>query len=261
MNANFTMEVKAWLETPASERDYAKGALFLLQLSNNQIMYRNLMANPSKKAEFIEYQIRKYMQFRLQELTKAQVSQMQTEVDRIAVEHRLLAPGETNGSTAVPSTVPSAGEKESSEFRKGKRLDHEDLPAEIQALYVENASIMQQMRELHMQLRSLSVENATCPDSERYPFLKELIALDKRYHKNWQRYDSFKIGASDAEQSLVEDERQRQKNLNRQLNLTKGRYRKAPTEELRVLMKDLYSQITNPSEKLTADLREMGVIE
>jgi hypothetical protein len=56
-------------------------------------------------------------------------------------------------------------------------------------------SIMQQMRRLHTQLQLLSVENSTCPDSERYPFLKELIALDKRYHANWEQYDHFKVGA------------------------------------------------------------------
>jgi hypothetical protein len=44
-------------------------------------------------------------------------------------------------------------------------------------------------------LQLLSVENSTCPDSERYPFLKELIALDKRYHANWEQYDHFKVGA------------------------------------------------------------------
>ena len=84
---------------------------------------------------------------------------------------------------------------ENEEFKKGKRVDHDALPVEIQALYAENLSIMQQMRRLHTQLQLLSVENSTCPDSERYPFLKELIALDKRYHANWERYDHFKVGA------------------------------------------------------------------
>ena len=50
------------------------------------------------------------------------------------------------------------------------------------------------MRRLHMQLQLLSVENSTCPDSERYPFLKELIDLDKQYHANWEQYDHFKVG-------------------------------------------------------------------
>ena len=47
------------------------------------------------------------------------------------------------------------------------------------------------MRELHLRLRSLSLDNVTCPDSERYPFLKELIALDKKLHANWEAYDHY----------------------------------------------------------------------
>ena len=29
------------------------------------------------------------------------------------------------------------------------------------------------------------------PDSERYPFLKELISLDKKLHANWEAYDHY----------------------------------------------------------------------
>ena len=47
------------------------------------------------------------------------------------------------------------------------------------------------MREVHLRLRNLSAENSVCPDSERYPFLKELIDLDKKYRSNWQKYDSY----------------------------------------------------------------------
>ena len=170
----FTELIQQWLETPTDERDYAIGALYLLKLSGNQIMYRNLMANPKKKAEFIEYQIRKYYNFRVQALTHAQVEEMQKQVDVIAQEHFSL---EENNPAK--------------EFKKGKRDDHDDLPDDIQALYVENLSIVQRMREVHLKLRSLSTENATCPDSERYPFLKELIELDKRLHSNWETYDHF----------------------------------------------------------------------
>ena len=47
------------------------------------------------------------------------------------------------------------------------------------------------MRELHLKLRTLSLDNATCPDSERYPFLKEIINLDKKRVANWDIYDHF----------------------------------------------------------------------
>ena len=272
MDIKFTEKVQAWLGTPAEERDYDQGAIFLLQLSNNQIMYRNLSRNTKKNAQFIEYQIRKYMKFRLADLTHAQVTEMQKAVDKIvALRHldREETPvivdddtdvtGEDFGTVDAPE---STNVNVSSEFKAGKRADHDSLPIEIQALYVENGNIIHKMRELHMRLRSLSVENATCPDSERYPFLKELIALDKQYHKNWQVYDSWSAvkAAEGAEQKLIEDERQAQKNIYRQINLTKGRYKKNPTDSLKEQIASLYSQLASPVETLTAELRELGIL-
>ena len=81
------------------------------------------------------------------------------------------------------------------EHKTGKRDDHDSLPDEIKAKYVENLSILQRMRELHLKLRSLSLDTAPCPDSERYPFLKELIELDKKMHANWEEYDHFVVDA------------------------------------------------------------------
>lgn len=176
MDHKFTQQIREWLEQPHDERDYSVGALYLLKLSGNQIMYRNLIANPSAKADFIEYQIQKYYNFRVQALTHEQVEDMAAQVQTIADEHHL---------TDDASTEPE------DERRLGKREDHDSLPDEIKAKYVENLSILQSMRELHLRLRSLSLENATCPDSERYPFLKELISLDKKLHSNWEEYDHF----------------------------------------------------------------------
>ena len=51
MDHKFTEPIKKWLETPEAERDYTVGALYLLKLSGNQIMYRNIVAqleNPER---------------------------------------------------------------------------------------------------------------------------------------------------------------------------------------------------------------------
>jgi hypothetical protein len=55
------------------------------------------------------------------------------------------------------------------------------------------------MREVHLRLRTLSTADAPCPDSERYPFLKELIELDKKMHANWEQYDHY----TGSEQEVV----------------------------------------------------------
>lgn len=344
MDNKLTEKIQSWLDTPEDNRDYDLGALFLLQLSNNQIMYRNISRNAKKHAQFIEHQINKYMKFRVATLTHEQVAEMQKKVDMI-ISLRHLDRGETGSKEPDKPTVSTNTEvsfiqknptstdgvgfdeacggtdnihQDNKQFKAGKRLDHDSLPVEIQALYIENGNIIHKMRELHLQLRELSKENATCPDSERYPFLKELIALDKTYHKNWQIYDSWTPQAATtaaqstvntvaapantaespanteqssateaapstseplpaqatteqsqsvataqaaAPQSLNTDERQNQKNIYRQINLTKGRYKKNPSDALKEQLAALYSQLASPTETLTLELRTLHVIE
>lgn len=173
MDHKFTEQIKQWLETPEDERDYSIGALYLLKLSGNQIMYRNIISQIDRRHDVVDYQLQKYYNFRVQALTHAQVEEMAEQVKSIVAEHIPLA--------ASADEAPA----------KGKREDHDSLPDEVKAKYVENLSILQRMRELHLRLRSLSLDNATCPDSERYPFLKELITLDKKLHSNWEGYDHY----------------------------------------------------------------------
>ena len=180
MDNKFTELIKQWLETPSNQRDYSVGALYLLKLSGNQIMYRNIVAQLDRRHEFVDYQIQKYYNFRVQALTHAQVEEMQQQVDVIVAEHISLAAN-------------------ADEHKTGKRIDHDSLPDEIKAKYVENLSILQRMRELHLKLRSLSLDTAPCPDSERFPFLKELIELDKKMHANWEEYDHYVVGTSEEE--------------------------------------------------------------
>ena len=168
---------------------------------------------------------------------------MQKQVDGIVVKRNLE---KTN-------TTPT------SEFKTGKRADHDELPDEVQALYVENLSIVQKMRELHLKLRSLSLDNAPCPDSERYPFLKELITLDKKLHSNWEIYDHY-TGA-DGEQVLTEDLREQSKKAVNLINLNKNRYSKKPTEELKAKILSWYEQVISPTDKLTNELIVIGILE
>ena len=244
MDNNFTKQIQDWLNAPSSERDYNEGAMLLLKLTGNQIWYRNLtMHRTSKGEEFIEYQLKKRLTFRLRQVTHEQVEQMQKQVDGIVVKRNLE---KTN-------TTPA------SEFKAGKRADHDSLPDEVQALYVENLSIVQKMRELHLKLRSLSLDNAPCPDSERYPFLKELITLDKKLHSNWEIYDHY-TGA-DGEHILTEDLREQSKNAVRMINLNKNRYAKKPTEELKGKILAWYGQVISPTDKLTNELKAIGILD
>lgn len=155
----------------------------LLQLTGNKIMYRNLSVNPEGKANFIEGKLQQYLEFRLAELTHEQVKEMQHAVEEIVKEH----------------TEFKSDDNEAKNFKSGKRADHDTLPEEIQALYVENLDLVHRMRELHLKLRTMSTTDSTCADSDRYPFLKEFIKLDKKLHDNWNVYDHFVTKAETAE--------------------------------------------------------------
>ncbi len=257
MDQNFTNKLQEYINTPAEKRNLEQGAIYLLQLTNNKILYKNISRNLPGHAQYIEFRIKRYLQFRLQDLTHNEVEEMQKKVNVIVQNHALdkVNPSGQSGSLAPQKT-------DEQEWRGGKRADHDKLPAEIQALYVENASIMQKMRELHLQLRNLSTANSTCPDSDRYPFLKELISLDKRYHDNWKAYDAASAGTPSrvAEQTLQEQARKEQKDILRKLNLAKGRFKKTPSDKNKETVRSLYQQLTAPSEALTAELKQLGIL-
>lgn len=183
MDKEFTNKLQTWLNQSREDRDWDEGALMLLQLTGNKIMYRNLSVNPEGKANFIEGKLQQYLEFRLAELTHEQVKEMQHAVEEIVKEH----------------TEFKSDDNEAKNFKAGKRADHDALPEEIQALYVENLDIVHRMRELHLKLRTMSTTDSTCADSDRYPFLKEFIKLDKKLHDNWNVYDHFVTKAETAE--------------------------------------------------------------
>lgn len=183
MDKEFTNKLQTWLSLPREDRDWDEGALMLLQLTGNKIMYRNLSVNPEGKANFIEGKLQQYLEFRLAELTHEQVKEMQHAVEEIVKEH----------------TEFKSDDNEAKNFKAGKRADHDTLPEEIQALYVENLDLVHRMRELHLKLRTMSTTDSICADSDRYPFLKEFIKLDKKLHDNWNVYDHFVAKAETAE--------------------------------------------------------------
>ena len=201
MDEKFTQRMQEWLDTPADKRDLAAGAMMVLQCDRNRILYRNIMINPSKFADVIEYNMQKWLTFRLQRKTHAEVQRMEVEAESIAKNYNLDAPEEQmiNGQCSM---VNASGNPQCSMVnvqcsmsnKTGKRPDHDKLPLEIQSLYVENLDLLHRLREVHLRLRSMSgmVQNGeACSDSDRYPFLKELIALDKKSRSNWETYDKY----------------------------------------------------------------------
>ena len=178
MNNLFNTKLQNWLND--ENHTIQDGCLLLLQMENNQIHYQNLLRHPNKVAvmKYLQTELQKRLKIRLANVTHQEVAEMEEKVEVIVKKHFAYQEAAKSGTT-------------NEEFRKGKRADHDQLPEEIQARYIENLDLLRKMRELHLKLRTLSTQQVSCPDSERYPFLKELIALDKQLHENWEVYDHY----------------------------------------------------------------------
>lgn len=189
MNNKLTERLQDFLDTPREERDWNEGAILLLQLTNNTIMYRNLSINPKGKAEFIEGKLRAFLKSRREVEAHDEVIILQEQVNAI-IENR----------------TEFKEDNEAKEFKAGKRADHDRLPEDIQALYVENLDLVHRMRELHLRLRLLSDSTKQVPAAERKPLLDEFINLDKKLHANWDTYDHFVTKAETAENTKIEEQ-------------------------------------------------------
>lgn len=189
MNNKLTERLQDFLDTPREDRDWNEGAILLLQLTNNTIMYRNLSINPKGKAEFIEGKLRAFLKSRREVEAHDEVIILQEQVNAI-IENR----------------TEFKEDNEAKEFKAGKRADHDRLPEDIQALYVENLDLVHRMRELHLRLRLLSDSTKQVPAAERKPLLDEFINLDKKLHANWETYDHYVTKAETAENTQIEEQ-------------------------------------------------------
>ncbi len=242
IDLELTPKIKEWLETEPSQRNLREGADLLLRITRNKILYANITRNITRHADTIEYNLRKIYKGRLAEITHAQVRSMMADVESIAQARGLANP---------------EGSSKRTELQRGKRADHDELPDEIKQLYVDNADILRKMRECHVRLRMITPENSTCPDSDRYPWAKEIIALDTLYRENWNRYDHYVKGTPVAAVQLVTDSRSDSRNAARVIHLLLGKYDPAnPNDALADRIRETYSRIASPTvairEKMTA---------
>ena len=72
LDNHFTEKLQAWLNRPHSSEEMIKeGALLLLQLNKNRVLYNNILRQPTRPRyrERLEYELNKHLQIRLAGLT------------------------------------------------------------------------------------------------------------------------------------------------------------------------------------------------
>lgn len=240
-----TPKIKEWLDTEPEKRDLEAGAELLLRVSRNRILYANVRQNIKAKASTIEYHLNKIYVKRLHDTTHKQVHEMMVKVDAI---------DRARGLSKPEASV------QRSDFQRGKRADHDELPELIQQLYVENGTIIRRMRDIHTKLRLISPDNSTCPDSDRYPLAKHLIELDSVYRENWNKYDHYIKGTPAETVAAVKEDRTTQLNAAKYCNLMLGKYSRNKSEEIGARIKESYASIDTPSAALTEKMKSAGLL-
>lgn len=181
-----TNDIQNWLAQPEAECDIEAGATLLLRLNRNRWMYDMICRkrNYSKLA----YELRKHLAIRLEGLTTEQVVAM----ERAALP---LAQESIEAGAPVIST-----EDDVQAAHRGRRADHDALPADVRALYERNGEVYFKMKNLFETLKQM--ENETACD--RHELLKQLAELDREYRENWQTYDNASPDDGSAEQTVAE---------------------------------------------------------
>lgn len=230
----FEKKVYDWLNQPAAERDLEKGAKLLLQISNNKILYKNVI----RKENFdkIEYVLRNFIG------DKAPDS-----VDEKPENAQL---------NAFEKILKNTSEKVEG---KGKREDHDQLPDFIQTIPDTNTTIYQKMRSLQERLKILSSSTSTAAD--RLPFVTELMTLDAELTANWETYDTFDLASFDPNKKIERlDIKQVQAHRTYLSRLKDEPLSEKALEDAQNRYNELILDGQNVSPKITEKLKALGVI-
>ena len=191
LDEKFTKELQQYLSSPREERDYERGALLLLQLNRNRFMHAQLLRR--KNWDKLEYELKKHLNIRLEGLTTREVQEMEKrELPRIRLSMEARRPILSTDKDFTGGTY------------KGRREDHDNLPAEVQALYERNADLYFKMKQTFETLKTMEDQTAC----DRHELLTILVGLDKEYRQNWNAYDTFGNEAADPASETGEAEAQ-----------------------------------------------------
>ena len=192
IDQKFTEDLSAWLSTPRDERDVVAGAELLMRITGNRQFYATAIVRPHVVHDHVEYELKKHLAIRqeghnvetLRNLERELLAECAEEFGEEATAEPVeeQAGAEEGDAYAVPREGPVV-----SSPKRGRRADHDALPAEIQALYDDNATRYEQMRKVYQQL--LTMADAEPCDRKEHIF--QLDQLVKAWAAAWEAYDRY----------------------------------------------------------------------
>ena len=209
IDQKFTEELSKWLTTPRDERDVVAGAELLMRITGNRQFYATAIVRPHVVHDHVEYELKKHLAIRQEGHNVETLRNLERELlaecaEEFGEEEATAEPVEEQAGAeeADAYAVPREGLVVSSP-KRGRRADHDELPAEIQALYDDNATRYEQMRKVYQQL--LTMADAEPCDRKEHIF--QLDQLVKAWAAAWEAYDRYDAtSVSDAAEDEAEEE-------------------------------------------------------
>lgn len=133
-------------------------------------------ARPLYLKDHIIAELKKHLQYRLDDLTREEVRSLDIKVQKCV------------GETLTAN-------------RTGKRPDHDALPDEIKALWDDNAGIYKRIKDKFEECKALNDK----PACDRYEVLKVLAELDDKYRAQMKAYDDYVLNSKNTEDEQKSD--------------------------------------------------------
>lgn len=201
LDKEFTKAISVWLSTSREERDVVAGAELLLRLTGNRQFYATACVRPDVVHDHVEYELKKHLSIReaghntetLRALERGLLSEFSAMEESVVVSV-------ADESTEDDAYVERAGE-DVHVVRRGRRVDHDELPEYIQQIVEDNSVRYEQMRVLYNRL--LSMQDAAPCDRKEDIF--QLDKLHKEWGAAWKVYDHYGTAEALADEQDDED--------------------------------------------------------
>ena len=214
MDDKFTLRLQQYLAS--DDPDTVEGAELLLRLNHNKFMHARILRHPDYMRSKLMSELHHYLRIRLDGMTRQDIVRMEREVMPRAQES--LTSGEplceaesdtqvsdnaeegSTDSASDESEADTAAPSDASDTAyRGKRDDHDLLPAKVQAIYERNGEVYRKLKQTFETLKQMSNR----PACDRYEYLKQLKALDDEYRGNWEIYDHYQLQVGESIATMV----------------------------------------------------------
>ena len=192
IDQKFTEKIARWLDSEHNTvAQIEEGAQLLLSLNRDGAMYQRIMRRPHREIKFLEYKLQRFLRLRQDGQTIRDVIKLNDEImpELETVTNKEPQPIE-NQPTLLPVLQPDDQTAGNEQFvRKGIRPDHDQLPAEIQAIWPANAERWKKIKEAYETCKQLT------EPCDRYEYLKVLKETWYKYKQEMARYDDYRLSA------------------------------------------------------------------